>query len=116
MVIVIAITGMLAAVAVPRMASAIANHHLNNAAQRIITDIAYAQRRARTGSMQQQIVFDAVSKHHTAEDETQDKLRNVDCFHAWCNECKPPDIPASQKCVSEPMMGIGRKGRYGSFQ
>ena len=59
LVIVIAITGMLAAVAVPRMASAIANHHLNNAAQRIITDIAYAQRRAKIGSMEQEIVFDS---------------------------------------------------------
>ena len=65
LVIVIAITGMLAAVAVPRVSSAIANHHLNNAAQRIITDVAYAQRRARTGSMQQQIVFDAVSNTYS---------------------------------------------------
>lgn len=58
LIIVVAITGMLAAVAVPRVSSAIANHHLDNAARRIMTDVAYAQRRARIGSVEQEIVFD----------------------------------------------------------
>ena len=53
-----AIIGILAAVAIPRFAGAMANHRLEMAATRIVADLSLVQRQARTTSTSQKIEFD----------------------------------------------------------
>ena len=57
MVIVIAVIGVLAAVALPRYANAIANQHIEAASRRIVLDLALAQRRAKASSSSQSVLF-----------------------------------------------------------
>ena len=67
-----AIIGVLAAVALPRFAGAMANHRLEVAATRIVADLSLVQRQARTASASQTIRFELGddNRYHlpTAED------------------------------------------------
>ena len=61
LIIVVAVTAILAMIAVPRFGSSIAIHRANAAAQRIAADLSYARQRARMSSAAQRLVFDVAS-------------------------------------------------------
>ena len=58
MTLVLAIMAILAGIAVPRFASALANHRAESAAARIVADLELAARLARTASTDQVVAFD----------------------------------------------------------
>ncbi|MBL7133361.1 MAG: GspH/FimT family protein [Phycisphaerae bacterium] len=57
LVLVLAITAILAAVAVPRYGEAIARYQVEMAARRVVADLALARSRARISSTQQSVTF-----------------------------------------------------------
>ena len=61
MVAVIAIIAILAAIATPRFADALARRRADAAARRVIADLAWAQRRAKTTSAGQKVTFDTAA-------------------------------------------------------
>ena len=56
--IVLAIVGVLAAIAAPRYANAMANYRAEAAARRVVADLAYARSRAGESSQSKTVVFD----------------------------------------------------------
>jgi prepilin-type N-terminal cleavage/methylation domain-containing protein len=65
LVIVLMITGILAAVAAPKFSAALTSARLQAVAERIAGDIRYAKRMAQQNSSTQLIVFDAASDSYT---------------------------------------------------
>jgi len=65
MVVVLAIIGIMAAIAIPRSASAITNQHIEAAARRIALDLARAQRTAKASSASQSVVFSVDDNSYT---------------------------------------------------
>lgn len=61
LIIVVAVTAILAAIAVPRFGNSMTRHRADSAAQRIAADLSYARQRARMSSAAQRIVFDVAS-------------------------------------------------------
>lgn len=57
LLIVVVVTAVLAAIAVPRFGNSMAIHRVDTAAQRIAADLTLAQRRARMTSASQRVVF-----------------------------------------------------------
>lgn len=57
LLIVVVVTAVLAAIAVPRFGNSLAIHRVDTAAQRIAADLTLAQRRARMTSASQRVVF-----------------------------------------------------------
>lgn len=57
LIVVVVITGVLAAIAVPRFGNSMVIHRLDTAAQRIATDLTLAQRRAKMTSASQRVEF-----------------------------------------------------------
>lgn len=63
-VIVLVIVGMLAAIAVPRLSSSIALQRVEAAARRIVVDLAFAQRRAKSSNVAQMVRFDTATNEY----------------------------------------------------
>lgn len=63
-VIVLAIVGILAAIAVPRLSSSIALQRVEATARRIVVDLAFAQRRAKSSNAAQTVRFDTVTQEY----------------------------------------------------
>ncbi|TWT41165.1 hypothetical protein RAS1_38590 [Phycisphaerae bacterium RAS1] len=61
LVVVIAITAIIAAVAIPRFGGAAQEYRVDLAARRVAADLRHAQRQARLSSSSQTVVFDAVA-------------------------------------------------------
>ncbi len=57
LIVVVVVTAILAAIAVPRFGNSMAIHRVDTAAQRIAADLTLAQRRARMTSASQRVVF-----------------------------------------------------------
>lgn len=57
LIVVVVITAILAAIAVPRFGSSMVIHRVDTAAQRIVADLTLAQHRARMTSASQRVVF-----------------------------------------------------------
>jgi len=62
LVLVICIISILASVAIPRFASSMVRHRADAAAQRIVADLNFAQRRARLASTSVSVIFDATNE------------------------------------------------------
>ena len=73
LVMVVVITGILAAMALPRMAGASARHRVAAAARRITADLALAQRNAVTTGSSQTVTFDV-----SADSYTLDGMQHLD--------------------------------------
>ena len=65
LVLVVSITGILAAIALPRMAGATARHRVEATARRITADLALAQRNAVTTGSSQTVTFDVSADSYT---------------------------------------------------
>jgi prepilin-type N-terminal cleavage/methylation domain-containing protein len=68
LVIVMAIIGIMAAIAIPRYAGAIQNYRADLAARRIVTDLAMTRSRANIMSASQRIVFDVAANQYQVAD------------------------------------------------
>lgn len=58
---VVVIIGILAAIAAPRFSSSLALQHVEAAARRLVVDLAFAQRRARSSNASQTVRFDSAA-------------------------------------------------------
>jgi prepilin-type N-terminal cleavage/methylation domain-containing protein len=61
----LAIASIVMAIAAPRFANSLSRNHAQNAAQRIVADLALAQRLARTTSLGQTVVFTVASNSYS---------------------------------------------------
>ena len=57
MVVVVVVIGTLAVIAVPRLSNSIALHRVQAAGRRIVVDLAFAQREAKTSNVAQTVIF-----------------------------------------------------------
>ena len=64
-VVVLAIIGIMAAIAIPRYAGALTNQHIEAAARRIVVDLARAQRKAKASSASQSVLFSVEDNSYT---------------------------------------------------
>ena len=78
LVMVVAITAVLAGIAVPRYGSAIARYRITMAAQRIVADLAHARSRARTTSAHQTLTFTPDSDQYQIPGSPDLKLASAD--------------------------------------
>ncbi len=67
LLIVLAIIGIISVIAIPRFGDSLARLRVERAAQRIVNDLALAQRRARTTSASQTVIFDVVANTYTLQ-------------------------------------------------
>ena len=68
LVLVLAIMGVLAAIAVPRFNSSSINYRIESAAWRLKADLAYARQLAKTASASRSVTFDASTEQYTLSD------------------------------------------------
>jgi len=64
-VLVMTIIGIMASIALPRYAGFVAREQVQAAARRVVTDLALAQRQARTSSASRSVVFDVAAGTYT---------------------------------------------------
>ncbi len=67
-VVVLAIISVLAAIALPRYANAMAQQRADSAARRVVLDLAFAQRQARMSSSNQLVVFSVAGSSYSLTD------------------------------------------------
>jgi len=82
---VIIIIGLLAAIAVPRVAGGIAHHRAEAAANRIVRDLEFARSRARTSSAEQTVAFDVAADSYALTD-VQDIDRSHLAYAVWLSK------------------------------